>query len=92
MDRELKAEIKATVRGAVREAMELYEERWLTAKQLSQYIGVCTERWLKDHGKFLPRSPIGYNDETGFHETSAMYPLHKIQRMIEDGSIKRLTL
>lgn len=91
MDKQLKAEIVATVNRAVREAMEVYEERWLTDTQMSEYISVMTKRWLRDHGHMLPRTPIEYTDAQGTrHTTSYLYPLHKIQGMLADGSIKEL--
>ena len=33
MDRQLKAEIVATVKRSVAEAMEVYQERWITDKE-----------------------------------------------------------
>ena len=91
MDRQLRAEIVATVQKVVMEANEIYGERWLTAKQLCEYVGVFTERWLKDHGYLLPRTPAEWDDDEGHHVSSYMYPLHKILAMMADGRIKRLT-
>ena len=92
MDRLLKAEVVATVKRAVAEAMEVYSERWITDKEISQYISVMTQRWLRDHGDMLPRTPIEWTDMKGArHATSYLYPLHQIQAMIADGRIKKLT-
>ena len=91
MDRQLKAEIVATVKRSVAEAMEVYQERWLTDREMSQYISVMTQRWLRDHGDLLPRTPIEWTDKQGArHSTSYLYPLHQIQAMIADGRIKNL--
>ena len=91
MDRQLKAEIVATVKRSVAEAMEVYSERWITDKEMSQYISVMTQRWLRDHGDMLPRQQPTWKDKNGVeHSTSYLYPLHQIQAMIADGRIKEL--
>ena len=91
MDRQLKADIVATVRKSLMEAMETYDERWLTANQISEYIGCLTERWLRDNGEMLPRTRMEWTDSQGQrHASSWMYPLHRLQAMIADGRIKSL--
>jgi hypothetical protein len=91
MDRQLKAEIVATVKRSVAEAMEVYSERWITDKEMSQYISVMTQRWLRDHGDMLPRQQPTWKDKNGVeHSTSYLYPLHQIQAMMADGRIKEL--
>ena len=50
-----------------------------------------TQRWLRDHGDMLPRTPIEWTDKKGErHSTSYLYPLHQIQAMMADGRIKEL--
>ena len=90
MDKQTKVEIKVVIREAIQEAMEVYEERWLTDVQIGEYIGVMTQRWLRDHGEMLPRTQIEYTDATGSHSSSWLYPLHRIQAMMADGRIKEL--
>ena len=91
MDKQTKVEIKVVVRDAIREAMECYQERWLTDTQMEQYVSVMTQRWLRDHGEMLPRTPICWKDKKGIiHTSSYLYPLHRIQAMIADGRIKEL--
>jgi hypothetical protein len=91
MDKQTKTEIKVVIREAIQEAMEVYEERWLTDTQMEQYVSVMTQRWLRDHGEMLPRTPIEWTDRQGKrHATSYLYPLHKIQAMMADGRIKEL--
>jgi hypothetical protein len=90
MDRLLRAEIVATVQRAQEEANELYQERWLTDDQLCGHVSVFTKRWLKGHGHLLPRTRAEWIDDKGNHRTPWVYPLHKIQRMMASGDIKRL--
>jgi hypothetical protein len=91
MDKQTKTEIKVVIREAIQEAMEVYEERWLTDVQIGEYIGVMTQRWLRDHGHMLPRQQAGWIDKNGVeHATSYLYPLHQIQAMMADGRIKEL--
>ena len=90
MDKQTKVEIKAVVREAVQQALEVYEERWLTDAEMSQYVSVMTKRWLREHGEMLPRTQIEYTDATGRHSSSWLYPLHRIQAMMADGRIKEL--
>ena len=93
MDRQLKAEILSTMKQAMAEANETCNEKWLTDEQLCEHIGVFTKRWLKDHGHLLPRTRAEWRDENGVgHNTSWIYPLHRIQRMITDGEIKKLRI
>ena len=91
MDKQTKVEIKVVVRDAIREAMECYQERWLTDREMSQYVSVMTQRWLREHGEMLPRTPICWKDKKGIiHTSSYLYPLHRIQAMMADGRIKEL--
>ena len=91
MDRQLKAEIVATVKRSVEKAMEVYNEVWLNDDLLAEHISVMTKRWLRDHGDMLPRTPIEWTDKKGAkHSSSYLYPLHRIQAMMNDGRIKEL--
>ena len=85
------AKIITAVTKVAQQHYQVNEERWLTAEQLSEYVGVFTKRWLQDHGDMLPRTPIEWEDTKGArHATSYLYPLHQIQAMIADGRIKEL--
>ena len=87
----LEAKIIAAVTKVAQQHYQVNEERWLTAGQLSEYVSVMTQRWLRDHGDMLPRTPIEWTDKNGArHATSYLYPLHQIQAMIADGRIKNL--
>ena len=74
------------------EQMEMYSEVWLTADELCKHVGLLTERWLRENGYLLPRTPVVWRDKNGEEHTSKqfMYPLHQILAMVADGRIKRL--
>ena len=91
MDRILRAEIVAEVRKTVAEAMEMYQEQWLTSDQLMQRFGFITKDWPKKYGETLPRERMEVIDVDGELRCSRWgYPLHKIQRMIAERQHKRL--
>lgn len=91
MDKAFRMELVNEVRLSVMRAMETYDERWLTDDQLVEHIGIMTKRWLREHGDMLPRTRVNWTDGKGQQHTSSwMYPLHRIQAMIEDGRISRL--
>ncbi|MBQ0020214.1 MAG: hypothetical protein KBT39_06795 [Bacteroidales bacterium] len=85
IDKELRCEILAEVREAVTLALETAEEKWLTPKELIAQFGCFSQDWLKNYGHLLPRTKAAYSNRW-------CYPMHKINRMLMDGSIKRLTL
>lgn len=88
----LEAKIVAAVAKVAKQHYEVYEERWVTAEELCQHVGLMSERWLRENGYLLPRTPMGWKDKNGEEHTSKqyMYPLHRILAMVEDGRIKRL--
>jgi lysyl-tRNA synthetase class I len=86
MDKQLRAEIVATVR----QAMLTYNEKWVTADVLCEHVGSLTKRWLRDHGQAFNRTRIEYDDKDGHHEQAWLYPLHEIMQWIQDGRIKEL--
>ena len=91
IDKAFRMELVNEVRLSVMKAMEAYDERWLTDEQLAEHIGIMTKRWLREHGDMLPRTRVNWTDGKGQQHTSSwMYPLHRIQAMIEDGRISRL--
>ena len=91
MEKQLRVEIVAEVKRSVEKAMEVYNEVWLTDDLLAEHISVMTKRWLRDHGDMLPRTPIEWTDKKGSkHSSSYLYPLHRIQAMMNDGRIKEL--
>ena len=86
MDRQLRTEIIQTVK----QAMMTYQEKWVTADVLCEHVGTLTPRFLKDHGQMFNRTRVEWDDETGHHTGSWLYPLHEIQEMVMDGRIKQL--
>ena len=84
-------ELKAVVRRAVEEEREMYDEVWLTEKQLLEQFGMFTHDWLKKYGHCLQPARAIVVDEQGVERRSGWaYPKHKIQRMIASGEIMKL--
>ena len=92
MTRDELNEVKAVVRRAVEEEREMYDEVWLTEKQLLEQFGMFTHDWLKKYGQCLQPARAIVVDEQGVeHPTKRpAYPKHKIQRMIASGEITKL--
>ena len=85
-------ELKLVVRRAVEEEREMYDEVWLTEKELIAQFGMFTHDWLKKYGQCLQPVRAIVVDEMGVeHPTQRLaYPKHKIQRMIASGEIMKL--
>jgi hypothetical protein len=92
MTRDELNEVKAVVRRAIEEEREMYDEVWLTEKQLLEQFGMFTHDWLKKYGQCLQPARAIVVDEQGVeHPTQGWaYPKHKIQRMIASGEITKL--
>jgi hypothetical protein len=91
MTREELNEVKAVVRRALEEKSEMYDEVWLTEKQLLEQFGMFTHDWLKKYGQCLQPARAIVVDEQGVERRSGWaYPKHKIQRMIASGEIMKL--
>ena len=92
MTRDELNEVKAVVRLAMEEEREMYDEVWLTEKQLLEQVGMFTHDWLKKYGHCLQPARAIVVDEQGVeHPTHGWaYPKHKIQRMIASGEITKL--
>ena len=92
MTRDELNEVKAVVRRAIEEEREMYDEVWLTEKQLLQQFGMFTHDWLKRYGHCLqPARAIVVDEQSVEHPTQRLaYPKHKIQRMIASGEIMKL--
>ena len=85
-------ELKAVLRRAIEEEHEMYDEVWLTEKELIAQFGMFTHDWLKRYGHCLQPVRAIVVDEQGVeHPTQRLaYPKHKIQRMIASGEIMKL--
>ena len=92
MNRDDLNELKAVVRRAIEEEREMYDEVWLTEKELIAQFGLFTHDWLKRYGQCLQPARAIVVDELGVeHPTQRLaYPKHKIQRMIASGEITKL--
>ena len=91
MTRDELNEVKAVVRRAVEEEREMYDEVWLTEKELIAQFGMFTHDWLKKYGQCLQPARAIVVDEQGAGRRSGWaYPKHKIQRMIASGEITKL--
>ena len=92
MTRDELNEVKAVIRRAVEEEREMYDEVWLTEKELIAQFGMFTHDWLKKYGQCLQPARAIVVDEQGVeHPTQGWaYPKHKIQRMIASGEIMKL--
>ena len=87
----LRAEIIATVRETMREVLEGAEEVWLKPKQLLEQFGMLSQEWLDRNGELLPREYASVVLPDGDEKcTRWAYPMHKINRMIQEGKLKGL--
>lgn len=89
MDSRLRAEIVTEVRRSIRDALEVANERWITADELCAQFGMFSPSWIKAYGERLPRQRAEVNDG-GTKVSRWAYPQHKIARMISEGKIKKL--
>lgn len=93
LDKQTREAIAASVRKAVMDANEVYDEVWLTGKQLSEQVGFFTKEWLKRYGVTLPREAVKVRDENGVvHRTGWCYPKKRILRMIAEGEFRTLAV
>lgn len=88
----LRAEVTATVKDAVKSAMEVYEERWLTKEELIRQFGVFSESWLKKYGKMLPRVRVTVEDGGESVVSRWAYPQHRIARMLAGDEVRFVTM
>ena len=94
LDKTTRDLIAASVERAVQKAMEDSNEVWLTAKQLCEQVGFFTVEWLKHYGRLLPREHSDIVNKYGdiVHTSHWYYPKHKIQRMIQNGELRCITI
>jgi hypothetical protein len=88
MDRILRAAIVAEVKQSMMDALEVANERWLTARELCDQFQMFSPSWLKEYGHLLPRTLAEVSSNEGTKCSRWAYPQHKIARMIADGTIK----
>ena len=94
MSKEEMLELKAVVRRAMEEQMEMYSEVWLTGDELCKVFGTLKPAWLDRYWQSLPSGCVrqpGVTDEHGVdHKTVRLYARNKIQRLFATGEIERL--
>jgi hypothetical protein len=79
------------VKQAHAEAAEMYNERYVTGRELCEQIAMFSPNWLENFGWKLPRERIEVTDDEGkTRATRWGYPLHAIQRMIAEGRLRRI--
>lgn len=93
LDKQTREAVIATVRKAAIEMHEVYEEQWLTSKELCNQIGFFSMEWLKRYGQTLPRECVRVTTKDGVeHKTGWCYPKMRILRMINEGSLRSLSI
>lgn len=91
LDKETREAIASAVREAQIEAAEVYQERYVTGKELCKQIAMFSPNWLENYGWKLPRERIEILDEKGEKRVTRWgYPLHQIQRMIAEGRMRTI--
>jgi len=88
IDKQLKQEISKVVNEAAREAYLVYNEEWISAKELCKQFQMIPKSWLKSHRHLLPQSSVRYTDKDGnIKETNPAFPKHRINQMILEGKL-----
>lgn len=88
IDKQTKQEIAQVVNQAAREAYLMYNEVWISAKELCKQFQMIPKSWLKTHKHLLPQSSVRYTDKDGtIKETNPAFPKHRINQMILDGKL-----
>lgn len=91
VDKDMMEMVCAAIKQAQKESAEIYEERWVTGKELSKEISMFTQNWLESFGWKLPRERIETRDKDG--RTTATrwgYPIMQIKRMIAEGRMRTI--
>ena len=93
MDKILRAEVNATIRQTLLEALEVANEEWLTKEQLCETFPMFTPSWIKNFGVKLPREKARVSKEDGSSmSTRYQYPKHKINRLIAEGYFRNIAI
>ena len=88
LDKELRREIAHVVNEAAREAYLIYNEEWISAKELCTQFQMIPKSWLKTNKHLLPQGTLRYRDKDGnLKETHPAFPKHRINQMILDGEL-----
>lgn len=91
IDKLTREAIVKCLKDALAEKNEIYDEVWLTGKQLCQQVGFFSPDWLKKYGHKLPRTTIVVRDVFDVeHRTGWRYPKKRILRMIAEGQLSKI--
>ena len=91
LDKETREAIAESVKAAQIEVAEIYDEKYVTGKELCKQISMFSTNWLENFGWKLPRERIEVVDDDGETRVTRWgYPLHQIQRMIAEGRMRSL--
>lgn len=93
LDPLVRLQLMKEVREVITEILEQRQEKWVSGDELGKQFAFFSPSWLKHYGKLLPRErvavAIGDDEE---HRTGWCYPIHRIERMIAEGKLRRLVL
>lgn len=88
-----KMEILTAVRAAIGKTNAELNEVWLSPEELCKQFQFITKDWLRRYGKLLPRTCAEVMDAEGnVTRSHYAYARNRIQQMIMDGSIQKLTM
>ena len=91
LDKETREAIANAVQRAQIEAAEMYDERWVTGAELCKRVAMFSKNWLDNFGWKLPRERIEVTQDDGQKRVTRWgYPLHQIQRMINEGRLRNI--
>lgn len=81
--------ILEVIKDAQIASAEIYNEQWVTGRDLCKEISMFTPDWLEKFGWKLPRERIEVTDDDGKQRVTRWgYPLHQIKRMIATGAMR----
>ena len=88
IDLQTRLELAQVVNQAAREAYLLYNEEWISGKELCKQFQMIPKSWLKTHKHLLPQGTLRYRDKDGNEKvTNPAYPKHRINQMIMEGKL-----
>ncbi len=93
MDKLMKVEITKEIKKILENIFEQNQEVWVSGDQLSATFSCFSKSWLKTYGQSLPRTRAIVTDANGVqHEGPWTYPLHQIQKLMQNNEVKNLKI
>lgn len=93
IDPVLRLQIVNELKAVMANIMEVSREEWVSGDELGRRFAFFTRSWLRTYGQLLPRervSVVGSDGEE--HRTGWCYPVHRIERMIHEGKLRRMVM